>query len=560
MSDIFANNATLATTSTSGTTTPTSGTSESWSVSALSAAWPSLTAGQTMSIQDPAAQSEIIRITASTGSGATSITVTRGADSTTPVAHATGATFACAAVASALNPSPYVQRSGTQLVLNGEPFVFTGFNFANFGTDGPGWASLATIAASGSNVVRAWWFQTQSVVSGAINFTTMDGFVAAATANGIKLIITLTNAGDEACNLAWYQGAYASAIASGHVVTYQSWVQQVVARYANNPTVMMWQLANEGQASTDGTGETTAFNAMLAFANAMGAIVKGLAPNQLLNLGNILGFNGGGHQWGGSSQSDLPPYPPTVGRDDYQLLLSCPYLDVGDYHDYGYPHSPLGRPNPTLSIQGALTIGAAVGKPIMVGETGIDWLNESTFNPPISPNTLAARAPLFQAKFVGQLAAGVVGVLIWSWRDSPGSGDGPNYGLEVGVGDPVLAYMPPSQYQQALPAASSLAQPVNSVGIYVATGAAQTLLPNTVNRYLLNVNCTFTLPAAVAGTWFMAAFVQPASGGPYVPTITGANYLTKGTPIWSTAANAKDVVMAMCFDTSTWVVWQVGAP
>ena len=103
MPDVFANNATLSTTSSSGTDAPAALTSQTWTVNALSALWPALSGSQTMSIQDPLAQSEIMRITASTGSGAVSITVTRGVDGTTPVAHGTGATFINVAVASALN-------------------------------------------------------------------------------------------------------------------------------------------------------------------------------------------------------------------------------------------------------------------------------------------------------------------------------------------------------------------------------------------------------------------------------------------------------------------------
>jgi hypothetical protein len=444
-------------------------------------------------------------------------------------------------------------------VLDGAPFIFSGFNIPNFAFDGPSWTSLADIAAAGCNVVRIWWFQTSSVVSSAINFATLDTFVTQASANGIRVIVTLTSGGDEACDLPWWQGGYTSDIAAGHVVSYQSWVEQVVARYANNPTIMIWQLVNEAEAETNGSNETAAYDAMLAFANSLGSTVKSLAPYQLLNLGNVLGFNGNGYQWGGSNQEYLPPTPPAVGTSDYQLLLACPYLDIGDYHDYGAPYSPMGFINETLGIQGALTIGAAVGKPIMIGETGIDWINESNFNPPISPNTTAERSGLFLGKFAAELAAGIVGVQIWSWRDNPTAFDGLNYGLEVGPGDPVLAFMSTNQYQRALPAATSLAEPVNSVGIYVPTGSAQTLLPNSVNRYLLSANCTFTLPPAVAGTWFIAAFVQPSSGGPFTPTITSANYLSAGIPTWSTAANKKDVVIGVCDDNSTWEVYQVGA-
>lgn len=96
---VFANNATLATTSTSGTTAPVAGTTETWSVAALSSLWPILATSQQMTIQDATGgastnqQSEIILVTACAGAGSTSVSVTRGWENTTPVAHASGSTF-----------------------------------------------------------------------------------------------------------------------------------------------------------------------------------------------------------------------------------------------------------------------------------------------------------------------------------------------------------------------------------------------------------------------------------------------------------------------------------
>lgn len=103
MTEVFADNAQLRTRPSSAVTTPASGTSEVWTVRALSSAWPVLSAGQTMSIVDPSEPSEIIRITASSGPGATQIVVTRGADSTTPIRHLSDAVFVSATVASDLN-------------------------------------------------------------------------------------------------------------------------------------------------------------------------------------------------------------------------------------------------------------------------------------------------------------------------------------------------------------------------------------------------------------------------------------------------------------------------
>lgn len=90
---VFANDAFTTATSTYGTTSPASGTSESWvmtsntgfPVASASAAPPTW-----WHLVDQALPSETIAVTANPS---TSWTVTRGAEGTTPVAHAAGATY-----------------------------------------------------------------------------------------------------------------------------------------------------------------------------------------------------------------------------------------------------------------------------------------------------------------------------------------------------------------------------------------------------------------------------------------------------------------------------------
>src|SRR5664280_2032594 len=101
VTDVTRNNATLTVTGASGTTAPAAGTSQTWTVAALPASFgAALGAGETLRLVDSTAgttsaqQAEIVLLAASTGSGATSVTVTRGVEGTTPVAHSTGATFA----------------------------------------------------------------------------------------------------------------------------------------------------------------------------------------------------------------------------------------------------------------------------------------------------------------------------------------------------------------------------------------------------------------------------------------------------------------------------------
>lgn len=88
--EVFANNPSTTVIS-GGTDAPVSGTTESWTV-ASATGWPSASTGTTQfHVGDPAAPSEIILVTNMSG---TSWSVTRGAESTTPVAHAAGFTIA----------------------------------------------------------------------------------------------------------------------------------------------------------------------------------------------------------------------------------------------------------------------------------------------------------------------------------------------------------------------------------------------------------------------------------------------------------------------------------
>ena len=163
----------------------------------------------------------------------------------------------------------------------------------------------------------------------------------------------------------------------------------------------MWQLVNEGEAvnSDRSCNESAALNALLAFSNDVGGMIHSLDPNHLVSLGTLAGWSGSGMgQWCGAANGD------------YQTLMSSAGNDVCDYHDYGYPNNPMGRPG-LINLSGAIQMCHVDGKPIMVAETGI-YAD--------SPSGLAPRAAEFRAKFSSQFNAGVVGELLWAWRVVPG--------------------------------------------------------------------------------------------------------------------------------------------
>ena len=89
-----------------------------------------------------------------------------------------------------------------------------------------------------------------------------------------------------------------STVGPGDLVTYRQYVAAIVRRYANNPTVAMWQLVNEGEAvnDNDSCNEQAAHSALLAFSNDVGGLVHSIDPNHLVSLGTLQGWAGSG-EW-----------------------------------------------------------------------------------------------------------------------------------------------------------------------------------------------------------------------------------------------------------------------
>ena len=89
--ELFAANRATTTVTSGGTDAPVSGTSETWTVASSAMFGAAATGVSQFHVADPAsaASSEIIAVTNVSG---TTWTVTRGAESTTPVAHAAGFT------------------------------------------------------------------------------------------------------------------------------------------------------------------------------------------------------------------------------------------------------------------------------------------------------------------------------------------------------------------------------------------------------------------------------------------------------------------------------------
>ena len=324
--------------------------------------------------------------------------------------------------------SGFVVRCGLGLCLNGQPYRFTGLNIYNANSQSNCWYTLGsgagldsslTTIGTGQEAFRSWFFQRLATTNGVRDWSAFDHTLAVAAAHGERVVATLTNQWGDCENASgsplykpesWYGSAYKSNVDAGMTATYRDWVREVVTRYRDNPTILAWQMINEGEAKLSATGgcSSTAEATVHAWAVDISGLIKSLDSNHLVSLGTI-----GNGQCGTSTGTS------------YEDLHSIPTIDLCEYHDYDSASLPM----PGDQWNGLATRLAqcqARGKPMFVGEVGIKTADVSS---------LAARATDMGAKFAAQFGAGVVGELPWEWA---ASGQNTGDGYSINPDDPIL--------------------------------------------------------------------------------------------------------------------------
>jgi hypothetical protein len=342
-----------------------------------------------------------------------------------------------------------IQASGTHLLLNGAVYHFTGVNAYEAGTEwgvnvgcGPELsdAQLNLLFASlpPNSLVRFWAFQGTigtHVDTGQLDWGPIDRVFAAAAAHDQRLIVVLTGQsggcdGNSWKDPAWYEGGFkdvenapGSTPASGEdTMSYWTYLQAIVSRYADSPALGMWEPISEAEASTCAPGyvgancyghlscpdETASAQAMRYFFDTVGAEIHALDPRHLVESGLL-----GGGQCGTSGS-------------DYQYVSASPGINVLSYHDYYGAAAMGGDQWNGLGVRFAQA--AALGKPIIAGEVGI--------NADSSPGCLGlqSRNALFKAKIASQVAAGSSGLLAWDWVPTPAG----TCNTDIGPTDPLM--------------------------------------------------------------------------------------------------------------------------
>lgn len=232
------------------------------------------------------------------------------------------------------SPTSFIKAQGTRFTADGKPFFVTGVNnhYLTFGSQAEVTRVLDDAVAMGANVVRTflqpvigsldgsmvtiWQWQLQADASdlgvkgtyllywddrqggmavndGANGMQKVDFLIAEASKRHLKLIIAFLDfwayGGGAQQMRAWYGSEDKSGFFFRDRRTrrdYMAWVRHVVQRvnsitgiaYRDDPTIMAWELMNEGNASPE--------SLRLAWTAEMSAYVKFLDPNHLVSSGH----------------------------------------------------------------------------------------------------------------------------------------------------------------------------------------------------------------------------------------------------------------------------------
>jgi len=337
---------------------------------------------------------------------------------------------ALAAAAPAEAAPGFVERSSTDLVLDGKRFGFVGANNYRLTSDSDGGYTCGTSISdaqvgplldqmrnAGATVVRTWFFQSYYQSTGWANF---DRVLNAAAARGMKVIPVLVNnyadcepsAGAKK-DEGFYDYGFRQA-GWGYSASFKSYASTVAAHYANSKTIAFWQLVNEAETSyndqqscnttlmDDGTGTMRTRSSVILrrFTDEMVAAVKAADPNHLVSLGTI-----GSGQCGASG-------------GEYQYVHAGA-VDMCEYHDYDHANQSIPG-DQWNGLQLRIDQCDQLGKPMFEGEVGIvadvdvnGGSSGGSTGGAITSTTLQRRAGFFDAKLSAQIPKGVDGFMVW---------------------------------------------------------------------------------------------------------------------------------------------------
>jgi mannan endo-1,4-beta-mannosidase len=276
---------------------------------------------------------------------------------------------------SAAFAADFVRVDGTHFELGNRPFVFVGANLEVMHGPANRAAAADTIAAAsrdGLTVGRIWalgegpagapadratMFRAGPDVTVDEAIAQLDRVVAAATKSGLRLVVVLSNHWGDYGGLPMYLRWFGLDPERDHDrfyddprirAAYLAHVERIVARYADNPTILAWELINEAHVHEDPTK-------FFAFVDDAAARIKKLAPRQLVSAG-VFGYG--------------------TRAERAVWLGACrrPQVDFCDSHFYAETSDLIGTP---AELDDAFDDRAQLAhfvakKPLVLGEIGFD--------------------------------------------------------------------------------------------------------------------------------------------------------------------------------------------
>ncbi|KAJ7138469.1 CEL4a mannanase [Mycena crocata] len=340
----------------------------------------------------------------------------------------------------------FVKTSGTKFTLNGAPYTLFGSNAYWLALMGYSKTDIdhafADIVASGATTVRGfnevtqangvyfhlWSGKTATVNTGANGLAMLDTVIASAKAHGIRLIISLTNNWSDYGGMDVYT---AQLVGSGQphdlfytnptvIAAFKTYVQAIVTRYANEPTIMAWELANEPRCSGSNTAASSActVSTITTWATTMSAFIKSLDSNHLVAIGDEGFFNQPGNP-------DFV-YQGTLGID-FAANIKISSIDFGTFHMYPQSWGESNtEPWGVQWITDHSTVMKSANKPVIIEEFGI-----------IASNRNATYNTWYQTI----VSTGITGDLIWQAGSQLTNGPTPDDGYMIFPTDPVYPLM-----------------------------------------------------------------------------------------------------------------------
>jgi mannan endo-1,4-beta-mannosidase len=309
--------------------------------------------------------------------------------------------------------------------------------------------ALTDIVNSGATTFRTWGFNevttssgnpvyfnlwdgaTATVNYGANGLGMMDTVIAAAKAHGVRMIIALTNNWNNYGGMDVYSqqilgsGQYHDVFYTNPTViaAFKTYVEAVVTRYVDEPTVLAWELVNEPRCAGSVTVASPTCNTttITTWIEEISAFIKSIDSNHLVTIGDEGFFNEPG-----SHDFDYP-YQGTLGID-FAANILIDTIDFATFHMYpeSWGESNV-EPWGVQWITDHATVMASANKPVIMEEFGI--VNAST------------RTQTYSDWYTTVLNTSLTGDLIWQAGSELSNGPTPDDGYMIFPGNPEYTLM-----------------------------------------------------------------------------------------------------------------------